>query len=149
MVDEIVSALKGKTCAGALAISNGSNGPCLDIVHRCKGDKFVAMATPPLPASPATSGVLKLVVAFISGSIAVWIKAKRSGIRYNYIFGSSLAHNGVGKAVYQDFLPQALAEGTFACAPEPQVVGKGLQSLQDGFEVLKKGVSAKKVVVTL
>ncbi len=34
-------------------------------------------------------------------------------------------------------------------APEPFVVGHGLEYTQEAFDVQKKGVSAKKVVVTL
>ena len=57
--------------------------------------------------------------------------------------------NQVGKAVYEDFLPGALKAGTFVPAPEPWVVGKGLESLQGAVDLVQKGVSAKKVVVSL
>ena len=57
--------------------------------------------------------------------------------------------NEVGKAIYEDFLPTALAQGKYIAAPEPQVVGKGLECVQEAFEISKKGVSAKKVVVSL
>ena len=33
-------------------------------------------------------------------------------------------------------------------APKPYVVGEGLESIQTGFDVQKRGVSAKKVVVS-
>jgi hypothetical protein len=33
--------------------------------------------------------------------------------------------------------------------PDAEVVGKGLESMQHGVDVLKKGVSAKKIVVEL
>jgi len=55
----------------------------------------------------------------------------------------------VGKAVFENFLPKALEEGKYVAAPEPLVIGKGLELVQEAFEVLKKGVSAKKVVVSL
>ena len=51
--------------------------------------------------------------------------------------------------VYGHFLPQALAEGKYIAAPEPFVVGHGLEHIQKAFDFQKKGVSAKKVVVTL
>lgn len=66
-----------------------------------------------------------------------------------FIFGGSLVHNGVGKMIYTDFLPRALAEGEFVAAPDPIVVGKGLEFVQPAFEMQRKGVSAKKVVVSL
>ena len=34
-------------------------------------------------------------------------------------------------------------------APEPQVVGKGLGRIQEALDTCKRGVSAKKVVVSL
>ncbi len=34
-------------------------------------------------------------------------------------------------------------------APEPLVIGKGLEHVQAGFDAQKKGVSARKVVVSL
>ncbi len=46
-VQDIIAGLKGKTIAGALAIATGSTGPCLEIVHASKGDKFVAIAGAP------------------------------------------------------------------------------------------------------
>ena len=35
--------------------------------------------------------------------------------------------NEVGKVVYEDFLPKALEQNKFLPAPDPQVVGKGLE----------------------
>ena len=57
--------------------------------------------------------------------------------------------DALAKAIYEDFLPWAMSEGKYVLAPEPLVVGKGLEALQGAFEVVKQGVSAKKVVVTL
>jgi len=55
----------------------------------------------------------------------------------------------VGHAVYQDFLPEALASGKFKPAPDADVIGKGLEHIQEGLDKNKAGVSAKKVVVSL
>jgi hypothetical protein len=49
----------------------------------------------------------------------------------------------------QFFLPKALKNGTFVASPEPFVVGKGLEAIQEAFSIQEKGVSAKKVVVSL
>jgi hypothetical protein len=61
----------------------------------------------------------------------------------------ALQQPDVGNAIYRDYLPAALKSGEFKAKPEPKVVGHGLESIQSGFEVQKKGVSASKVVVTL
>ncbi|POY70580.1 hypothetical protein BMF94_6495 [Rhodotorula taiwanensis] len=54
----------------------------------------------------------------------------------------------VAKSVYLDFVPRALANGSLKAKPDPLVVGKGLGKVQEGLNVQKKGVSAKKVVIS-
>jgi hypothetical protein len=71
------------------------------------------------------------------------------GVGAKFCMAGSIKDDEVGKSVYADFLPEALAEGTFVAAPEAEVVGKGLENIQAAFEVQKKGVSAKKIVVSL
>jgi len=57
--------------------------------------------------------------------------------------------NEVGSAIYNDFLPEALASGQYQAKPDPTVVGSGLESLQNGIDVCKEGVSATKIVISL
>jgi hypothetical protein len=59
-----------------------------------------------------------------------------------------LLEKRIGKGVYVDFLPEALRTGQLKPAPEAKVVGHGLESLQEGIDQIKKGVSATKLVVT-
>jgi hypothetical protein len=47
------------------------------------------------------------------------------------------------------WMGQALEDGTLQCKPEAMVVGEGLESIQLGLDVLRKGVSATKVTVRL
>lgn len=65
------------------------------------------------------------------------------------VFGTSLMRNEVGDAIWGDFVPAALANGSLLCKPDPLVVGKGLDKLQVGIEIAEKGVSAQKVVVEI
>ena len=128
---EIIAALKGKTCAGALSVGHVSTpehcisaeDACLVIVHQSHGHKFVAMALRVPEKLP-------------------------EGVTAKFILSSEL-DNGLAEAVYGTFLPKALKEGEYVCAPEPMVIGKGLESIQEALDVQKKGVSARKVVVTL
>ncbi|KAL2049034.1 hypothetical protein ABVK25_010705 [Lepraria finkii] len=134
VVSDILTYLEDKTIAGAVGIGNvnairaghGLNATkmVLEIVSKAKGNKFAAMAMRyegPVP----------------------------DGVESKFIWGGALADNEVGAAIYADYLPKAMAEGKFIAAPEPLVVGKGLESIQKAFEVQMKGVSAKKVVVSL
>jgi hypothetical protein len=60
-----------------------------------------------------------------------------------------LKDNEVGPAIFEAFLPKALAAATFQSKPSAEVVGKGLEAVQGGLDELKKGVSAKKYVISL
>ena len=124
IVDDLIDAFKGKTIAGALAVTRGSGEACVEVVDKSIGDKFVSMAMPVPDNLP-------------------------SGVGTKFIFASDIKDSEVSKAVYVDFLPKALAGGKYIVAPDPQIAGKGLQCIQTGLEILKKGVSAKKVVVSL
>ena len=152
VVRDIVAALRGKTCAGAIAIGMGANAPCFDIVHESHGDKFVSTASGPFALSdlPERGGLTpSMIFAFVSSGIALAIKARMQGVRTKFIFGDSLADNEVGPMIYRDFLPRALAEGAYVAAPDPVVVGHGLAAIQPAFDAQSRGVSAAKIVVTL
>ena len=124
VVANLVNAFKDKTSAGALAIGNGVADPCAEVLDKSNGKKFVALTNPPSNELP-------------------------SGVGSKFIFGSDLKDNEVGPAIYEDFLPKALEDGSFVAAPDAKVVGKGLESIQGGLDLLKKGLSAKKYVISL
>lgn len=149
-VQDIAHACEGKPLAGALAIGAGSVDACSDVLTKCSGNKHIAMATGPIPQPPPQQfQIPKLLYSFISWGIYHWIRSKVRGITSKFIFGTSLAFSGVGKVVYADFLSEALTKGTFIAAPEAYIFGKGLDSIQGAMDYQKKGVSAKKVVVSL
>jgi hypothetical protein len=58
-------------------------------------------------------------------------------------------HQGIGEYIFGEFLPGALDKGVIKAKPDAEVVGRGLESVQRGVDVLRKGVSAKKIVVEL
>ncbi|KAJ5084328.1 alcohol dehydrogenase [Penicillium alfredii] len=55
----------------------------------------------------------------------------------------------VGDAVWCKYIPQALASGKFQAKPDPEVIEGGLEKVQTGIDLLRQGVSAKKVVVEI
>jgi hypothetical protein len=55
----------------------------------------------------------------------------------------------IGTAVWHDFMPKALETGKFQAKPDPHVVKGGLSKVQEGMNILRKGVSAKKVVIEI
>ena len=123
IVDQVVETLRGKTLAGAYH-AKGDIPACLAVVSRCDGRRFVA-ATLELPED------------------------RPAGVEAKQIFGNSLKNNEVSRAVYVDFLGDALASGRYRIAPTPRVVGHGLDDLQAALDAQNKGVSAEKIVVSL
>ncbi|MGA6974238.1 MAG: zinc-binding alcohol dehydrogenase family protein [Candidatus Binatus sp.] len=158
-VRDIIAAFKGRTCAGAMAIGAGSAGPCVDIVHACKGDKFVTRVSAPIGLDALPDGtdgrgvgfrqLIPLIFQLLGASAFMEFKARMRRVRSKFVIGDTLVNNEVGKAIYVDFLPKALAAGQYVAAPNPYVVGRGLDCIQTAFDVQKKGVSAQKVVVSL
>ena len=55
---DIVAAMRGRRCAGAVSIGKGSAASCMDILALCDGRRFVAQVTPPtsFDAVPAGRG---------------------------------------------------------------------------------------------
>jgi len=150
VVDDIVKAFKGKKAAGAISMASEGTQRCMDILARCDGKKFVSLAAYPVPDKiPAHFPVLQTMFMFITRSLVYWFKSKTLGVDYNLIFATSLVENGIGKAIFEGYLPQALEDGKFLPSPEPVVVGNGLQSIQAALDYHKAGVSAKKVIVCL
>ncbi|KAH7026864.1 putative alcohol dehydrogenase [Macrophomina phaseolina] len=134
VVKEVLEALKGRRFAGVFdAISlGGAIEACVNIAGRaeCEGAKRCVATVRGLPEE-------------LEGGLS------ELGVRTNRIWGSMAMHSPVGKAVFEDFLPGALADGRFVPAPRPEVVGEGLENVQKAVDILKAGVSAKKLVVTL
>ena len=147
VVQEVIAAFRGKTLAGALAVGAGSAEPCADIVHACTGNKFIATASPSV--SFVSGLTFPLVLKLVSSSVALQVRCRIRRIGTKSIFGTTLKANEVSTIIYEDFLPQALAEGRYVAAPDPSVIGTGLEYIQTGFDVQRAGVSARKVVVSL
>lgn len=57
--------------------------------------------------------------------------------------------NEVGVALWDKWLSTALKSGQMKCKPDAEVVGRGLEKIQDACDKLKAGISAKKLVVEL
>ena len=112
----------------------------------------MSQASAPFDINNLPSGIFAIVGTVLSAvwsTITLTVKARVRGVGMKFIFGTDLMVNEVGKVVYNDFLPVALEKGGFVAAPEAEVVGKGLECVQEGMDRSKRGVSAKKVVVSL
>lgn len=125
VVDEILDACKGKTMAGVLDCIGGSaTTACMDIAQKVDGSRAVATVKPEPENIP-------------------------EGVTVKFVMGAFTEHNAVAQAIWVDFVPKALEAGSLIPAPEPHIVGKGLESVQTAVDLIEKGVSASKLVVTL
>lgn len=126
VVDDIVAVFKGKKSAGAFAIGFTAGEPVIKIASQItNGSKYVAASNQPPAELP-------------------------EGIESRMVFVGGLKKTHVGPAVVNEFLPKALADGTYVAAPPPRIVGQGLESIQSGLDTLRAGgLSATKLVVKL
>ena len=128
--DELLTAFKGKICAGAVAIAsidaqsrNAAATACIEVVAGSEGTKFVALNMPPPP-----SGLPK-------------------GVKANFVNATVLrSEREFGYKVYDQYLSAALAAGNFKPAPEVQGVGKGLEALQPAMDQLGRGVRLRSLL---
>ncbi|RAL07195.1 zinc-binding alcohol dehydrogenase family protein [Aspergillus homomorphus CBS 101889] len=124
VVDDLATALEGKTLAGAMdCIGFAATPLTAAVVNRSQGSKFIVT---------------------VKGGFQ-----PPEGVTVKSVFGTTLKDNEVGKAIYEDFLPRALEAKSFIPAPEPLVAGQGLHSIQPAVDRQAQGTSAQKVVVVL
>lgn len=126
VVSEIVEAFKGKKSAGAYAIGFVAANFVIEIMSQItEGNKYVAASN--MPPSELPDVVISKMV-----------------------FGSSLKNSPLGGHIFNEFVTKGLLNGNYRTAPEPKIIGQGLESIQQGLDTLKAGgLSATKLVVTL
>jgi hypothetical protein len=79
----------------------------------------------------------------------IWSKSRRLGVVEKFFNSCSVIDNEIGPAVYRNYLAEALLLGKHIPVPPPVVAGHGLEAIQKGLELLRQGVSAKKIVLTM
>lgn len=127
VVKDIVVALDGRELVGVFdSISRDTVDKVLEIVTQSQGRASVVTTLSPPAAEKIPAGVS--------------IKHTRA---------TEIKDNEISKVIYEDFLPKALAAGKYVPALNPYVAGNDLESVQAGMDIVKKGVSATKVVIAL
>jgi hypothetical protein len=90
------------------------------------------------------------LAGMIGGIFTSIARRLRTGVEVKFILVDGLVDpDSVVSRVYKDFLPRALEQRQFVPAPPPQIVGQGLDKIQDALDLQRKGVSGRKIVVTL
>ncbi|KAI1268036.1 putative zinc-binding alcohol dehydrogenase domain-containing protein cipB [Xylariaceae sp. FL1019] len=130
--EDLIGALKGKTLAGCVAIGGiGTKmtyedvaGHCAAVLQASEGRKFMATL------KPMRNMAFEGVEAKFSNATLVTREPE------------------FGMSVFK-FVSEALSAGTYRALPKAEVVGKGLEGIQGGLDILKGGVSAKKLTINL
>jgi NADPH:quinone reductase-like Zn-dependent oxidoreductase len=155
LVKDILAALQGRELVGAYAIGRGAVEACTAVMkhHDVRlTRKRIALAGAIIPADKLTTFVGKgtYLMGMVGGMIKSNARRLWTGVEAKFILLDDLVDpKSVVARIYTEFLPQALGQGQFLPAPPPQVVGKGLNKIQEALDLQRKGVSGKKLVVTL
>lgn len=152
--DQIIDEVGGAAVAGILAVAVGSAEACLRIA-RATGATRIAMASPPVSfyEQPRRRGLslarVRLFLTLGTRTALLQVRSRSRGIRASFIWGSAIAASPVGPALWGGYLPAALASGRHHLYPEAHIAGHGLPAIQEAIDTLRRGVSARKLVVTL
>jgi NADPH:quinone reductase-like Zn-dependent oxidoreductase len=158
VVDDLVKALKGGKFVGAYD-SIGlpeSIKPVAEVVSKLGGGMIADVLTPPSDLPKGVEGkhcksfsLTESASSHLSNSFGTQSGSVLQKLIITTVFAISIKDSEVCKAVYEEYLPKALKDGSFKPMPKATIIGKGLESLQEGFDQLKQGVSATKLVVSL
>ncbi|KAJ5279377.1 alcohol dehydrogenase [Penicillium angulare] len=125
VVDRILDLLKPGDHVVDCISTKETEAACAGIVKKIQGDKFVVTN---YPSGDYPDGV--------EASFAMCVDA---GHRFPE----------VGDHIWHKFLPTALAEGKFQAKPDPHLIKGGLEKIPGAIDLLREGVSAKKIVVEI
>ncbi|KAL4816108.1 chaperonin 10-like protein [Aspergillus spinulosporus] len=123
VIDQIVAELDQRECIGVLQAA-GDAAPSCQVASKSKHKLRVAASNPVRDGAAPADIEVKMIFA---GGTAIYYETS--------------------PATFDGYLPEALAKGRYQVAPTPQVVAtKGLEGIQEALNLLKKGISAKKLV---
>ena len=125
VTDDVAAELDKGTCAG-IYLAAGKVAEACQVSHKSKQKLFVASTNMVMP-----------------GDVPEGVEAK-----FTFGTGGAEMFDETLPVTFGGFLVEALAKGQYKVAPPPDIIStKGLEGIQEALDVLKKGVSAKKLVV--
>lgn len=162
VANEILSAMRedNRRIAGAVATDIKSVEICRKVFSNYKGgnglrDNNKVIAFTDFPTTVVHQSA-PLTLARYIGSTAMRkrynnIRSRVAGFQIKPISLQNLGshNNNITRMVFRDFLPHALASDQYLPAPQPKVVGKGLEKIQEAIDVLVNEDFAEKPVVTI
>ncbi|TGO36044.1 hypothetical protein BHYA_0137g00250 [Botrytis hyacinthi] len=124
VIQDILAILRtGDAIFDCIAQTNTQHA-CAEVAHKIGASKFAAVL-PPVPNEYNVEHVM------VNG------------------LDVGLVDFDIGDAVWRKYLPEALAKGKYLTKSDPEVLEGGLRRVQDGIDLLRNGMSAKKVVIEI
>jgi NADPH:quinone reductase-like Zn-dependent oxidoreductase len=125
LVDRIVDYLRGKDVAGALHVINDDTAleALCEILDRSGGKKLIASVIPGAEAK------------------------RKDGVQVVTNYATDFSNSDMGKTIWE-WLTEAMETRIVKYMPQSEIVGKGLEDVQKAVDILAKGVSAKKLIVS-
>lgn len=154
-VAAVIAFMRHRETCGAVAIGTGATRACINVLAACTGNRFVAVATPPVSLDEIKAGpgrwrtLFPALAAMGLANARLAVRARVKTVRTKFIWGGAPVNNAVGPMIFEQYLPPALAEGRHIPAPRVEVVAKGLAALPMALERQRQGVSATKLVVDI
>lgn len=145
--------IEGVKALGAAAVFDyNSSSVADDIIAALDGTEFAGVcdAIGSSDAAKAWSPVYKKLGGKY-GSVMPGAEGLPDGIEGSSVFAPSIALDDryVGDVVWAKWVPEALQKGTLKAQPEAIIVKGGLESVQEGLNKQKAGVSFGKIVIEL
>ena len=125
VIEDIINAINGERVVGVIDVMSSENTTMktAETTSRLGGGSLV-MTNPPPEKLPF-------------GVKAKCVTAESFPLESKELFGK----------LWKEHLPVALAKGTLQAKPDPVIVKGGVEKAQDAMNLLKKGVSAQKIVL--
>ncbi|KAJ6109291.1 chaperonin 10-like protein [Penicillium sp. IBT 16267x] len=160
LVADLAGALEGHELVGALTVGANADQVCADVISERLSKtselptrKFIALAGGARMHPDSIKGFLgqyRLMGGMMSMMGRNAMEKMMTGIEIKFIMIVGLVDpESCVSHVYKDYLGPALAERQLVPAPAPHIVGRGLDKINDALELNQKGVSARKLVVSL
>lgn len=141
VTDKLLAVLKaGDLVMDAISTEN-TQTKCGEILGRLGGGT--------LPVTQPQAGTFPDNVNVVFGKISTIIRVASTNQPTVICIHLGFTALEVGNAVWREYIPKALAAGQFQAKPDPVVIEGGLEKVQEGIDILRKGVSAKKIVMNL
>ncbi|KAI1260609.1 putative quinone oxidoreductase [Xylariaceae sp. FL1019] len=139
-----------KKCGASQVFDYKSNSVVQDIVEAVEaiGASFAGVYDAISELGQSYEPALEILKILGRGNFAVVAPPPKS-LPQNVKSRMIIAINSESRPLWRDYITPALENGLLKCLPEPMIVGRGLDAIQEGLDTNKKGVSAKKVVIEL